>query len=521
METGRVEHGEGLHCLVTGATGYIGGRLVPPLLAAGHRVRCLARTPAKLRDHPWAHDVETVRGDVTDPASVAGAMRGVDVAYYLVHALGTGAGFEETDRTAARVFAEQAHAAGVRRIVYLGGLTPEGVPEHELSPHLRSRAEVGRIFLDGPVPAAVLRAAVIIGSGSASFEMLRYLTERLPVMVTPSWVHTRIQPIGVRDVLRYLVGSARMPSDVNRAFDVGGPDIITYRDMMLRYAAVAGLRHRLILPVPLLTPRLSSHWIGLVTPVPASIARPLTESLRHEVVCHEHDIARYVPDGPGRPLPFDEALKLALTRVRDAKVATRWSSASVPGAPSDPLPTDPDWAGGSLYQDERHLSVDASREALWRVVEGIGGDNGWYSFPLAWAVRGWLDRFVGGVGLRRGRRDAERLRVGDSLDFWRVEEIEPGRLLRLRAEMRLPGLAWLEMYAETDGDGRTRYRQRALFHPRGLSGHLYWWSVSPFHAVVFGGMARNITQAAAKGMAARAGTRPPGRRVRRRHTARR
>lgn len=493
---------EQLHCLVTGASGYIGGRLVPELLRAGHRVRCLARSPRKLRDHPWAGDAETVQGDVTDAGSVAAAMRGIDVAYYLVHALGTGSAFEDTDRRAARVFAEQAHSAGVRRIVYLGGLTPPNVPERSLSPHLRSRAEVGRILLDAPVPATVLRAAVVIGSGSASFEMLRYLTERLPVMVTPSWVHTRTQPIGVRDVLRYLVGSATMPDDVDRAFDIGGPDVLTYREMMCRYAAVAKLRRRLIVPVPVLTPRLSSHWVGLVTPVPASLARPLTESLRHEVVCREHDIARYVPDPPGLPLPFDEALALALRRVREAQVATRWSSAAVPGMPSDPLPTDPDWAGGSLYQDERQLSVDASRKALWKVIEGIGGDNGWYSFPLAWAVRGWLDRFVGGVGLRRGRRDAEHLRVGDSLDFWRVEEIEPGRLLRLRAEMRLPGLAWLEMYAETDSEGRTRYRQRALFHPRGLLGHAYWWSVSPFHAVVFGGMAHNITQAAAKGMSA-------------------
>ncbi|MFI6646960.1 SDR family oxidoreductase [Streptomyces sp. NPDC050529] len=510
---------EGMLCLVTGASGYIGGRLVPELLRAGYRVRCLVRSPAKLRDQPWASEVEKVQGDVTDPDSVAGAMRGVDVAYYLVHALSSGADFEDTDRRAAHIFADQAHAAGIRRIVYLGGLTPRGVPEQSLSPHLRSRAEVGHIFLDSPVAATVLRAAVVIGSGSASFEMLRYLTERLPVMVTPSWVHTRTQPIGVRDVLRYLVGAATMPDDVDRAFDVGGPDVLTYREMMRRYAAVAGLRKRVIVPVPVLTPRLSSHWVGLVTPVPASIARPLTESLRHEVVCQEHDIARYVPDPPGRPLPFDEALALALRRVREAQVATRWSSASVPGAPSDPLPTDPDWAGGSLYEDERQLPVNASPQALWKVVEGIGGDNGWYSLPLAWAVRGWLDRFVGGVGLRRGRRDAEHLRVGDSLDFWRVEEIEPVRLLRLRAEMRLPGLAWLEMYVETDGEGRTRYRQRALFHPRGLLGHAYWWAVSPFHAVVFGGMARNITQAAAKGLTAHKGDRPR-RRIRRRHRRR-
>ncbi|WP_055568098.1 SDR family oxidoreductase [Streptomyces atriruber] len=486
------------HVLVTGATGYIGGRLVPELLAAGHRVRCLARSPEKLRDHPWAGQAQVVRGDVTDARSLAEAFEGIEVAYYLVHALNTGSGFEDTDRRAARTFAEQAEAAGVRRIVYLGGLTPAGVDERELSAHLRSRAEVGRIFLDSQVPSAVLRAAVIIGSGSASFEMLRYLTERLPVMVTPSWVRTRIQPIAVRDVLRYLVAGAGLPAEVNRGFDIGGPDVMTYRDMMRAYARVAGLRHRLIVPVPLLTPGLSSHWVGLITPVPRQIARPLAESLRHEVVCQEHDIAAYVPDGPGRPLPFAQALRLALQRIQDAQVTTRWSSASVPGAPSDPLPTDPDWAGGSLYTDHRTLVVDASAPALWRVIEGIGGDNGWYSFPLAWAVRGWLDRLAGGVGLRRGRRDAHRLRVGDSLDFWRVEEIEAGRLLRLRAEMRLPGLAWLEMRVEQDDSGRTRYRQRALFHPRGLAGHAYWWAVAPFHAVVFGGMARNITEAAGR-----------------------
>ncbi|AYA15798.1 DUF2867 domain-containing protein [Streptomyces alfalfae] len=488
----------GRHVLVTGATGYIGGRLVPELLDAGYRVRCLARSPVKLRDHPWAPRVEVVRGDVTDARSLAEALRGIDVAYYLVHALTTGPGFEDTDRTAARTFTEQAALAGVGRVVYLGGLAPTGVPPAELSPHLRSRAEVGEIFLAARVPATVLRAAVIIGSGSASFEMLRHLTERLPVMVTPSWIGTRIQPIAVRDVLRYLVGSADMPPEVNRAFDIGGPDIVTYEEMMRRYARVAGLPHRFILRVPMLSPGLSSLWIGLVTPVPRALARPLAESLRHEVVCDEHDIARHVPDPPGAPVALDEALSLALRRVKEAQVATRWSSAALPGAPSDPLPTDPDWAGGSLYTDRRRITVDASREGLWRIIEGVGGDNGWYSFPLAWAVRGWLDRAVGGVGLRRGRRDAARLRVGDSLDFWRVEEIEPGRMLRLRAEMRLPGLAWLEMYADRDPAGRVHYRQQAFFHPHGLLGHAYWWSVSPFHAVVFGGMARNIARAASR-----------------------
>ncbi|MGW3071283.1 SDR family oxidoreductase [Kitasatospora sp. NPDC001132] len=484
------------HCLVTGASGYIGGRLVPELLARGHRVRCLVRNPARLRDQPWRADVDIAPGDVSRPETLAAAFEGVDVAYYLVHSLGTGPAFEATDRAAARAFGAAAAAAGVTRMVYLGGLVPAGVPEADLSPHLRSRAEVGRILRGSGVPTAELRAAVIIGSGSASFEMLRHLTERLPVMVTPRWVSTRIQPIAVRDVLRYLAGAAGLPPGVNRTFDIGGPDVLTYAQMMHRYARLAGLRRRLIVPVPVLTPRLSSHWVGLVTPVPNSIARPLVESLRHEVVCGEHDIARWVPDPPEGLTGFDRAVALALRRIKDADVATRWSSASLPGAPSDPLPTDPDWAGGSLYQDLRERTVTASPAAVWRVIEGIGGDNGWYSFPLAWALRGWLDRLAGGVGLRRGRRDPARLRVGDSLDFWRVEEIQPGRLLRLRAEMRLPGLAWLELSVTPDGEHRTRYRQRALFHPHGLAGHAYWWSVAPFHTVVFGGMARNITERA-------------------------
>jgi len=273
--------------------------------------------------------------------------------------------------------------------------------------------------------------------------------------------------------------------------------VLTYRQMMQRYAAVAGLKRRLILKVPVLTPTLSGHWVGLVTPVPNAIARPLVESLKVEVVAAEHDIARYLPDPPEGLVGFDRAVELALQRIRDADVATRWSSASVPGTPSDPLPTDPDWAGGSLYVDSRETSVDASPEALWAVVEGVGGEHGWYSFPLAWRVRGLLDRMVGGVGLRRGRRDPDRVYVGESLDFWRVEEREPGRLLRLRAEMRLPGLAWLELrVAEGDRPGRSTYRQRAIFHPRGLLGHAYWWSVAPFHGIVFGGMARNIARAA-------------------------
>ena len=479
-------------CLVTGATGYIGGRLVPELLAAGHRVRVMTRSPERLRDHPWAAEVEIVRADARDPEQVAAACAGVDVVYYLIHALGSGPGFEATDRTTAQVMARAAREAGVGRLVYLGALEPEG---EELSPHLRSRIEVAQILLDSGVPTVVLRAAVVLGSGSASFEMLRHLTERLPVMVTPRWVHSRIQPIAVRDVLRYLVGCVDLPEAVNRGFDIGGPDTMSYAEMMQRYATVAGFPRRRILPVPWFSPSLSSHWVGLITPVPAGIARPLVESLRNTVVCREHDIAEHVPDPAEGLLGFDNAVRLAIARVNDGAVATRWASASVPGAPSDPLPTDPDWAGGTLYLDERIRTTTASPEQVWRVVEGIGGDNGWYSFPLAWTVRGWLDRLVGGVGLRRGRRDQQRLFAGDALDFWRVEDIERGHLLRLRAEMKLPGLAWLEFHVEHAPAG-TVLRQRATFAPHGLAGHLYWWGIAAFHGIVFGGMAGNLIRAA-------------------------
>ncbi|MFC4533360.1 SDR family oxidoreductase [Sphaerisporangium dianthi] len=479
-------------CLVTGATGYIGGRLVPELLDAGHSVRCMARAAGRLRGQTWRDRVEVAEADAADPVATRAALEGVEVAYYLIHTMAAGRDFAERDRVAAGTFAAAAKDAGVRRIVYLGGLAPAERP----SPHMRSRAEVETVMLASGVPTVAFRASVIIGSGSVSFEMLRHLTERLPIMTTPRWVRTRTQPIAIRDVLRYLVRALDMPEGINRAFDIGGPDVLTYAQMMQGYAAAAGLPPRLVIPVPFLTPNLSSHWVGLVTPVPAGVARPLVESLRNEAVCREHDIARYIPDPPQGPTSFARAVRLALLRIKEADVATRWSSASTPGAPSDPLPTDPDWAGGSLYVDERTSMVDAPPEALWRVIEGIGGGHGWYSLPFAWWIRGLADRAVGGVGLRRGRRDPARLRVGDALDFWRVEEIERGRLLRLRAEMRLPGLAWLELCCRVE-QGRTVYGQRAIFHPRGLLGHLYWWAAYPFHGLIFGRMPANVARAAA------------------------
>lgn len=479
--------------LVTGATGYIGGRLVPELLAAGYRVRVMARQTRHLTNREWFNQVEIIHGDASSPESLIPALAGVGVAYYLIHSLGAGATFESLDRIDAHNFAEAAYAAHVQRIIYLGGLYPK---EEKLSPHLKSRKEVGEILLASGVPTTVLRAAVIIGSGSLSFEMLRYLTERLPIMIAPNWVDSQIQPIAVRDVLHYLVQSAAMPPEINQGFDIGGPDVLTYREMMLVYAKVAGLKSRRIISLPHMSPSLSSHWVGLVTPVPKKIARALMESLIHEVICKEHDISCYIPNPTGGLTNFSTAVELALQRIQDGRVTTRWASAIHIGAPSNPLPTDPDWAGGSLYVDERVRTVHCTPAQLWSIIEGIGGEHGWYSWRLGWWTRGILDRFVGGPGLRRGRRDAFNLVIGDALDWWRVEELEENHLLRLRAEMRLPGLAWLELIIEVDEHDQTLFRQRALFHPLGPAGGLYWLIIKPFHGLVFGGMQRNIARAA-------------------------
>lgn len=479
-------------CLVTGASGYIGGRLVPRLLAAGYAVRCLAREPGKLRDVPWGDEVEVVRGDVLDAACMERACEGVDVLYYLVHSLNEN-DFAATDRRAAEIAAEAARQARVGRVVYLGGIRPEN---DSLSEHLRSRAEIADILLRSEVPTAVLQAAVIIGSGSASFEMLRHLTERLPIMVTPRWVHNRVQPIAVRDVLRYLLGAAELPSSVHRTFDIGGPTVLTYAQMMQRYAAVANLPRRMMFPVRVLSPQLSSHWINIVTPVPKSIGAPLIESLVHEAVCGESDIDSYLPPPPGGLIGYEHAVHLAVQRVAEGRVETRWSDASRERDPAESLPSDPAWAGGSAYTDTRRQRVSTSPQHVWRVIASIGGSNGWYSFPLAWAVRGWADRLLGGVGLRRGRRDQYQLRTGEAVDWWRVEDLEDGRLLRLRAEMKVPGRAWLELRVEPDGSGGSTYHQQAIYVPHGLAGHAYWWAVAPFHSFVFAGMARNILRTA-------------------------
>jgi uncharacterized protein YbjT (DUF2867 family) len=478
--------------LVTGATGYIGGRLVPRLIAAGHSVRVLVRDPAKLRDVPWADDVEVVRADLIDADSLDSALEDIQVLYYLVHSMGTRGDFEAQERIAAQNTARAAVKAGLKRIVYLGGLHPQG----ELSAHLRSRAEVGRILMDSGVPTVALQAGVVIGSGSASFEMIRHLTEVLPYMPAPRWVRNFIQPIAVRDVLYYLIASATLPPDVNRSFDIGGPDVLRYGQMMNGYALEAGLRQRPIASLPVLTPWLASQWVNLVTPIPRDLAVPIIASLQYDCVVRERDIDDFIPRPEGGLTRYRAAVRLALQRMRDGQVETSWQNAPVRGAPSDPLPSDPEWTGHTVFTDLREKKTTASAESLWAVIEGIGGDNGWYSFPLAWAARGWMDKLIGGVGLRRGRLSATRLNEGDALDFWRVERIDRGHFLRLRAEMKVPGKAWLELSVEAGPDGGSIYRQRAVFFPRGLGGRLYWFSILPFHGSIFAGMALRITEAA-------------------------
>ncbi|KTR85551.1 SDR family oxidoreductase [Leucobacter chromiiresistens] len=473
--------------LVLGATGYLGGRLMPRLLNAGYRVRTLSRSEERIRAYPWSDETEIEVGDASDREAMTRAVRDVDIIVYLVHSMSSGAEFAEKDREIAENVAARAREAGVTRIVYLGGLHPEGV---RLSPHLASRAEVGEILLASGVPTLELQAGVVIGSGSASFEMVRHLTEVLPYMPAPKWVRNFIQPIAVRDVLHYLLAAARVEGDVNRALDIGGPDVLRYGQMMNGYAVEAGLPQRGIASLPVLTPRLASHWVGLVTPVPTSIARPLVESLQHRCVMQNHDVDALLPKPEHGLTSYREAVRLALGRIELDRVETSWVDARVT-APSEPLPSDPEWAGRTVFTDQRERETTASPEAVWSVVTQIGGETGWYSSPRLWALRGWYDRITGGVGLQRGRRSRTRLVVGDAVDVWRVETIEPGRLLRFRAEMRVPGLAWLELSVEPTARGSV-YRQRAVFFPRGLAGRLYWLAMLPFHGFIFSGMVARI-----------------------------
>jgi uncharacterized protein YbjT (DUF2867 family) len=478
--------------LVTGATGYVGGRLVPLLHKAGFRVRCTVRSASKLRARPWASEpgVEIVEADAADTEAMAEAMQDCEAGYYLIHSMqASGSGYAEHDNRIAEAFAEAAAQANLNRIIYLGGL---GELSEGLSEHLSSRREVERRLAAGSTPVTVLRAAMIIGSGSASFEILRYFVERLPIMITPRWVFTRCQPIAIADVLGYLRACLDQPQTTGRTLDIGGPDVVTYRELMDITADALGLERRWVIPVPLLTPRLSSLWIHLVTPVDARIARPLAEGLGNEVICRDETAFELMP---GRRQNVREAIDQALRHHQNASVPTAWTDAGL-------MPGDPDWAGGTVYTDERRIEIKASPEVVFEAVCKAGGGHGWYGADWLWRLRGLLDRLVGGPGLRRGRRDPRRLAYGDALDFWRVTAIERPRLLRLRGQMKLPGEAELDFRIEPHGGDNASsctLTQTARFQPHGLAGILYWYAVAPLHHMVFSGMIHGIRRTAIAG----------------------
>ena len=465
--------------LLTGATGYIGGRLLQKLEEGNYRVRCLARRPEYLAPRVGPN-TEVAAGDVLAVETLAPALAGASQAYYLVHSMGLGAAFEGPDRMAAQNFALAAREAGVERIIYLGGLgSGDG-----LSPHLRSRQQVGEILRAGGVPVIEFRASIVIGSGSLSFEMIRALVERLPVMVTPRWVSVPTQPIAVTDVLDYLTAALELPITRHSIFEIGGADRVSYRDIMFEYGRQRGLR-RLMIPVPIITPRLSSLWLGLVTPLYARVGRKLIDSIRNPTVVNDATALRVFSI---QPMGLKAAIRLALRNEEQEFAETRWSDAVSAGGST------PAWGGerfGNRLVDARSVVVDATCDRVFSVIQRIGGQTGWYCCDWLWQLRGWLDLILGGIGLRRGRRSPDELRVGDALDFWRVEAMERDRLLRLCAEMKLPGRAWLEFSLEPMGS-QTRITQTAIFDPAGLGGLAYWYGVYPLHRIVFGGMIRAI-----------------------------
>jgi len=480
--------------LVTGASGYVGGRLVRALVEDECDVRILVRNANKIRHQPWAPLVDIFIGNAQNYEDLLGALKEVHTAYYLLHSINLGANFNQIEADMARNFAKAAAVAGVQQIVYLGGIANA----KKISKHLASRVETGVQLASTSVAVMELRAGIIIGSGSASFEMLRHLTHRLPIMTTPKWVRNKTHPIAIRDVLYYLKAAGMLEKPVAKVFDIGGPEVLTYEDMMQKFAKLSGLKKRLIIKIPVLTPNFSSLWIGLVTPVPTALARPLVGSLISEVVADPaKSIDALIPKPAEGLLDVATAINLALTRTTTHGVETRWSDATTPTAPWQKAQGDPSWAGETILKDRREATTDVPADLIWKQIEGIGGDHGWFGADLLWWGRGVIDRAFGGVGLRRGRRDPDFLRVGESLDFWRVEELERGKHLRLYAEMILPGKAWLDFQVESI-DGKTHIVQEATFTPRGLGGQMYWRAVALFHSLVFPTMLRNIVKKAQK-----------------------
>ncbi|MEV4900029.1 SDR family oxidoreductase [Citricoccus sp. NPDC055426] len=490
--------GRGRRVLVTGATGYVGGRLVPELLAAGFTVRAVARNLAGLADRPWSEDVEQVQADLLEPGDVGAATQDVHTVLYLVHSMGSGADFIDREAEMARTVAAAAHESGVRQVVFLGGLHPDK-PLEELSDHMRSREQVSRILLGGEVPTLVFEAGVVIGSGSVSFEMIRHLAERLPVMPGPSWLENRIEPIAIRDVLYYLAHACALAEPVNRTCGIGCGTDQSFAAMLTDYAEVAGLSRRRVYALPIPAQRLSGFWIGMVTPIPRGIAMPLAASMAEDAVTTEHGVAELIPDPPGGLTGFRQACARAIERQRRGPLDQTWDDdvlTAMAQDPAEPLPSDPDWAGNTVFTDEREREGAAPPEAVWAVVETIGGRNGWYSASALWRIRGLMDQALGGYGLARGRKDQGRLRVNDHVDWWRVESVDPGRSVTLRAEMRAGGRAWLQFAVEGNDGGGSRLRQRAVFFPSGVLGRAYWRAIQPFHALIFPTMAKNILAAA-------------------------
>ncbi len=476
------------HILVTGATGYIGGRLVPRLLAAGHQVRVMTRDARHFQGRSWVNRVEVVEGDVLKPETLGAVLNGIDAAYYLIHSMGDSDKFAERDHTAAKNFAQAAQSSGTQQLIYLGGL---GQAADNLSEHLSSRQQVGATLRQYHPAVTEFRAAMVVGAGSLSFEIIRNLTERLPLMIAPRWLYTRSQPIAIQDVLDYLVAALDLADSTEKPIEIGGADILTYHDMILAYAQARDLT-RYVIPVPVLTPRLSSYWVHLVTPVSANIVRPLIDGLRNEMIVTDNAAAALFP--AIQPVDFATALAAALSELDAHQVETMWTDSMAATWEQDEPYTFVEERG--MLIERRVRSVNVPPATVYQTFSLLGGDSGWLYLNFLWDFRGWLDRLIGGPGYRRGRPQRETLRMGDAVDFWRVEAVEPDRLLRLRAEMKLPGRGWLQFEVRPNADGSSQLIQTAYFAPKGLFGYAYWYSIYFLHKRIFDGMVDELVQLA-------------------------